>query len=67
MEIPVMPIKNEDGTYTVKFPEDIIVEDEAVATYLQMVITEFAIRFYTGGQISYEKLPRNPRKNKEGE
>lgn len=64
MEIPVRPIKNEDSTYTVQFPEDIVVEDESVAVYLQMLITEFAIRFYTGGPISYERFPHNPRKKK---
>ena len=62
MEIPVRPIKNEDGTYTVKFPEDMVVEDESVAIYLQMLVTEFAIRFYTGGPISYKDFPHNPRK-----
>lgn len=64
MEIPIKPLKNEDGTFTVRFPDDMIVNDELVATHLQMIITEFAIRFYAGGQISYEKLPRHPKNNK---
>lgn len=64
MEIPIKPIKNEDGTYTVKFPNNIIVEDEDVATYLQMIITEFAFRLYTDEQILYKEKPRHLKREK---
>lgn len=64
MEIPIKPVKNEDGTYTVKFPNDIIVENEDVATYLQMTITEFALRLYTDEQILYKEKPRHLKKEK---
>lgn len=61
--LPTKPIKNEDGTYTLAFP-DIVVEDEQIADILQMTITEFVLRLY-GGTMKFEQVRHHPRKNKE--
>lgn len=48
LKLPTKPIKNEDGTYTLAFP-NIVVKDELVAISFQMAITEFVLRLYGGG------------------
>lgn len=61
--LPTKPIKNEDGTYTLAFP-DIIVEDELTANVFQMAITEFVLRLW-GGTLKFEGISHYSKKNKE--
>lgn len=62
--LPTKPIKNEDGTYTLAFP-DIVLEDERTADILQMTVTEFILRLLYEETTKFEEIRHHPRKNEE--